>query len=219
MLTWWFGVGWLLGWWLLWRLDPPGSAPTGDAARRPEDATLDSTLATVSVIIPARDEEANLGALLGDLDHSLNRPAQVVVVDDESADATAAIAEAGGAALVATGGPPPGWAGKAWACWLGAERAGGRILVFLDADVRLAPGALHRVCTEQGRGGGLLSVQPYHVTERPYEQLSLYFNLIGLMAAGEFTPRRQQARAAFGPCMVCVRDDYLVSRRPRRRPG
>jgi 4,4'-diaponeurosporenoate glycosyltransferase len=85
--------------------------------------------------------------------------------------------------------------------------------VFLDADVRLAPDAIGRLRGElarAGSAGGLVSVQPYHVAERPHEQLSLYFNLVGLMAAGEFTPRRVDARAAFGPCLACRRDDYLT---------
>jgi 4,4'-diaponeurosporenoate glycosyltransferase len=199
VLTWWFGVGWLLGWWLLWRLDAPGSRGAG------------LRTGAVSVVIPARDEAISIGALVADLAQSTHRPAQVIVVDDESTDETAALAAGGGAEVLPSGGPPPAWTGKAWACWRGAQAAVSPVLVFLDADVRLAPDALDRLASEHGRGGGgLLSVQPYHVTDRPHEQLSLFFNLIGLMAAGEFTPRRVDARAAFGPCLVCRRLDYLA---------
>jgi hypothetical protein len=207
VLTWWFGVGWLLGWWLLWRLEAPGSM----RASRPAPGAAAAEPAAVSIVIPARDEAATVGLLLADLARGRHRPDQVIVVDDESTDGTATVAADAGAQVLPSGGPPPGWTGKTWACWLGARAASGPVLVFLDADVRLAPDALDRLAAEHDRGGGgLLSVQPYHVACRPAEQLSLFFNVVGLMAAGEFTPRRVDARAAFGPCLLCRRVDYLA---------
>jgi len=52
--------------------------------------------------------------------------------------------------------------------------------------------------------GGLVSVQPYHRTEKPYEQLSLLFNLVGLMAV----PLGPACGVAFGPAMATSRADY-----------
>jgi hypothetical protein len=52
--------------------------------------------------------------------------------------------------------------------------------------------------------GGLVSVQPYHRTEKAYEQLSLLFNLVGLLAV----PLGANCGVAFGPAMVTSRKDY-----------
>lgn len=102
----------------------------------------------ISVIIPARNEardlEATLEALLAQDDPAY----EVIVVDDRSTDATGEIAARLAARapekLVALSGrpPEPGWMGKPWAQRQGVERASGQWLLFIDADVRLAPGAL-----------------------------------------------------------------------------
>nr|MBA2280971.1 glycosyltransferase [Acidimicrobiia bacterium] len=189
-------VGWLAGWALLWRRPVLLDAPS--AARPPPTVAL-------SVIVPARNEEATLPGLLSSL-AAQHRPAtEVIVVDDASDDRTAAFGAAQGATVVPSGGPPPGWAGKPWACHCGAGVAVGDLLVFLDADTVLAPDALGRlVATHSERcPDGLLSVQPHHVTERPYEQLSALCNVVpvlasGIAAAGPARP----ARVAFGPCLV-----------------
>jgi hypothetical protein len=55
----------------------------------------------------------------------------------------------------------------------------------------------------------LLSVQPHHVTERSYEQLSAVFNLVAMMGTGAFTPRPSSTTpAAFGPCLLTSVADY-----------
>ena len=95
---------------------------------------------TVSVIIPARNEEATLPAILASL-RALPL-VEVVVVDDSSVDGTAAVALSGGATVLTASPPPPGWTGKARACQLGADAASGDLLLFLDADTVLAPDAL-----------------------------------------------------------------------------
>jgi dolichol-phosphate mannosyltransferase len=93
----------------------------------------------VSVVIPARDEEARLGpclaGLAGDPDVG-----EVIVVDDGSSDATASVARAGGARVVAGREPPAGWIGKPWALQQGLEAAKEVVVVSLDADTRPRPG-------------------------------------------------------------------------------
>jgi 4,4'-diaponeurosporenoate glycosyltransferase len=184
---------WSLGWWLLWRTPAPGGT-----------APLDG----VSVVVPARDEADNLGRLLPSLPAGL----EVVVVDDGSTDGTAEVARRHNATVVRPGDPPPeGWTGKAWACWHGAQATRNEQLVFLDADVVVAPGGLEAAVAEHGRlgpGGGLVSVQPWHAVERPYEQLSAFFNLIAPMSIDAFTPRRPRPTGAFGPCLVVDRATY-----------
>jgi 4,4'-diaponeurosporenoate glycosyltransferase len=191
-------IGWLAGWWLLWRV------PGLDAA------APDEQLADVAVVIPARNEADSLPLLLDDLAHQHRRPAQIVVVDDASDDATAALAAGHGVDVVRTAGPPPGWAGKPWACWRGAESTGGAAIVFLDADVRLAPDAVARLLATHAASGGLLSVQPRHVVGRAVEGVSTVANVVVLAGTGAFTPRPAVPTVAFGPCLVCDRGDYLA---------
>ena len=53
---------------------------------------------------------------------------------------------------------PPGWTGTAWACWTGALRATGEVLVFLDADTTLGPDALLRLLGTLDGSGGIVSM-------------------------------------------------------------
>lgn len=164
---------------------------------------------SVSAVIPARDEEATLPALLASL-RALDL-AEVVVVDDGSVDATASVARAGGATVLPASAPPPGWTGKAWACQLGADATGGDLLLFLDADTVLAPDALAGLLELHEVHGGLVSVQPFHRVVRPYEQLSSYFNVMSLLASGAFTRRASPGPMAFGPCLLTSRTDYVAA--------
>ena len=113
---------WALGFVFLFRVPP---------CRRREPA---AETPAVSVIIPARDEEDNLPALLASLARQDPRPAEVIVVDDNSTDQTAAVARRCGAAVVPSKPLPEGWRGKPWACCQGAEAARGDVLLFVDAD-------------------------------------------------------------------------------------
>ncbi len=164
--------------------------------------------ASVSVVIPARDEEATLPALLESLRRLTVGVAEIVVVDDGSRDATATVARDAGATVVPAGAPPPGWTGKAWACHAGARATSGDLLLFLDADTRLAPDALAGMLQLHDGHGGLVSVQPSHHVVRPYEQLSSYFNVVSLLASAAFAARPARRPMAFGPCLLTSRADY-----------
>ena len=190
-------VGWLAGWWLLWRVP-----------RLPAVATTPSVRHDVVVVVPARDEQRSLPTLLASLADQTVRPGRILVVDDGSEDDTALVAAAGGAEVVRAAPLPAGWTGKSWACHQGAALAGGTTIVFLDADVTLAPGALAAALDAAERQGGLLSVQPHHRVLRPYERLSAVFNLVGVMGVGMASPRRPRTSAAFGPCLITTRADY-----------
>jgi len=102
----------------------------------------------VTVIIPARDEAENIGHCLSALaqqDYPRSR-LRIIVADDNSADATAAIVssvacEDGRVALLRIPPLPAGWTGKTHACWVGsrAAAAGTEWLCFIDADIRADP--------------------------------------------------------------------------------
>ncbi|MEM7710148.1 MAG: glycosyltransferase family 2 protein [Pseudomonadota bacterium] len=104
----------------------------------------------VSVLIPARDEADNIGALLDTVLAQENVELEVLVLDDHSTDGTDRIV----ADMVARdprirllqGEPLPShWNGKQYACHQLAAAARHPLLVFIDADVRLAPDALARM--------------------------------------------------------------------------
>jgi len=184
---------------LLWRLPRP--QPRGRPA---------GTLPSVSVVVPAYNEEARLTPLLETLQQQTVQPIEVLVVDDSSTDGTAALARRLGATVVAAGPRPSGWHGKTWACWQGALHSRGQLLVFLDADTWLAPTGLEALVETHMLHGGLVSVQPYHVTHRLHEQMAAFFNLVVVASLNAFTPlgERLPAGGAFGPCIVCTRKDY-----------
>jgi 4,4'-diaponeurosporenoate glycosyltransferase len=158
----------------------------------------------VSVLIPARNEESTLPNLLSALQQQTFQPYEIIVIDDQSDDATAQIAEQAGVRVEQTAPLPKGWTGKNWALRTGYAASSGDILVFLDADTEPGKDMLRRLVATVQHLGGLVSVQPYHRTERPYELLALLFNLVGLMAiklgAG--------GGVAFGPAMATSRKDY-----------
>lgn len=98
----------------------------------------------VSVIVPARNEEEDLGPCLDGLLAQSYPAVEILVVDGGSTDRTREVARARGPRVQVIEEPPlpGGWVGKSWACWTGAQVARGEYLLFADADVRVAPEAL-----------------------------------------------------------------------------
>jgi 4,4'-diaponeurosporenoate glycosyltransferase len=178
----------------------------------PKQRCLEET-PTVSIIIPARNEEQTLPTLLKSLKHQEFAVAEVIVVDDHSEDATPRIANTYGARVIQAEELPRGWLGKPWACWQGACQARGELFLFLDADTSVEPGGLEKIVSSYLRVGGLLSIWPYHRMKRLYERLSAVFNIIIMASMGSFTLRGAKARSlgAFGPCVVCSKTDYFTS--------
>jgi 4,4'-diaponeurosporenoate glycosyltransferase len=200
-------VGWSAGFWLLARLPRPRTMGTAPRPDLPGGAATPGP--GLSVVVPARDEEHSVGALLASLAAQTTPATQIIVVDDQSGDDTAGVAGRAGATVMAGSAPPAGWTGKAWACHQGAGMATGELLVFLDADVTLAPEALAHLVDEHRRAGGLVSVEPFHRTERWYERLSAVCNIVTVMGTGAFTgPPWRPTPMAFGPCLVLSRLDY-----------
>lgn len=111
----------------------------------------------VSVIVPARNEEMNVGALLDGLLAQSHPPVEIFVVDDRSEDGTAGIVDAVAARdqrvrRIASEGPEAGWTGKTAALTRGASAAASPWLLFVDADVRLHPDNLRAALRAALRG-------------------------------------------------------------------
>jgi glycosyltransferase involved in cell wall biosynthesis len=125
----------------------------------------------LSVIIPARNEEDCLGNCLRSLVSQseetwlLGRDWEILVVDDDSTDRTAAIAaEFAGVSVMRPPALEKGWTGKANAVWAGAQAARGEWLLFTDADTIHEPGHLSRAIVEADRHkAAMLSYSPRQI--------------------------------------------------------
>jgi Glycosyl transferase family 2 len=107
---------------------------------------------SVSVLIPARNEEQNVRASVQAVLANLGCDFEIIVLDDHSTDRTAAIVRElarGDRRVRLESAPalPAGWCGKQHACFVLAGLARHPLLVFIDADVRLAPEALARMAS------------------------------------------------------------------------
>lgn len=145
-----------------------GRGATRSAPLRPVSGPAERT---ISVVIPARDEEGRIGpllrALVGD-----PQAHEVFVVDDQSSDGTAELARRLGATVVAGDVLPPGWVGKPWALQQGLEAATGHWLVTLDADVVPAPGLLGALVAEaEATGADLLTLGGRFVCDTPGQRV------------------------------------------------
>ncbi len=198
----WFMTGlsffcWLVAWGMFTRFR---RVPAIGAGRR-EDVRI-------SIVVPARNEEENIGGLLDSLrGHDLH---EVIVVDDQSEDETAAVAARQGARVLHGQSPPEGWHGKPWACYQGAQVATGDWLLFLDADTRFAGSGFARLAGLTEGEPKVHSVCPYHCVRAPYEQLSAFFNVIMILGMNAFTLKGEAAReiGLFGQVMLVSREHY-----------
>jgi len=107
------------------------------------------TLPSLTVIVPARNEEENLQRLLPSLLAQRYPSAEFLVYDDASEDGTAEVVRRQAdprLRLLRGEGPPPGWVGKVHALAEATKEARGEVLLFLDADAELLrPDALERL--------------------------------------------------------------------------
>ena len=123
-----------------------------------------------TVVVPAYNEADNIGDCVRTILASEDPCPRwsLVVVDDDSSDATAELARGAAAgnprfALLAAGARPTGerWVGKNWACHRAGEQLDSDWVVFIDADVRVEPGALRAALADaQAHGADLLTLAP-----------------------------------------------------------
>jgi hypothetical protein len=168
----------------------------------------------VSVLVPARDEATRIGPCLQAILASTSLPElEVIVLDDNSADGTGEIArnlaETDPRLRVVSGNEPPrGWLGKPYACAQLADRATGDVLVFVDADVIVAPDGLARTVLAM-RDSRLDLVCPYPkqqavgVAERLVQPLLQWSWLTLLPLRLAETSARPSLAAANGQLLCC----------------
>jgi len=195
-------VLWILGFLLLFRISYCEISVHGNTHRP-----------SISIVIPARNEEQTLPNLLDSLSNQLARKDEVIVVDDHSEDKTREVAESSWVKVLESLPTPEGWIGKTWACYQGASIASGEIIIFLDADTILEKNGLKNIVETYIEKGGVLSVQPYHKMRDLYEQLSAFFNIIVMAGIGTFSllGRRIKPIGLFGPTVVMKKQYYVDS--------
>jgi chlorobactene glucosyltransferase len=159
--------------------------PRVRAARGGEPRRAGPGRALVSVLVPARDEEANIGACLDSLLAQDDPNHEILVLDDRSRDATPDLIRARGFAAAAENPEarlrhlagselPEGWAGKPWACHQLALAARGEWLLFTDADTLHAPDCVRLALeTAMRHRATLLSAWPRQVLGSFAEKLVL----------------------------------------------
>jgi chlorobactene glucosyltransferase len=156
----------------------------GNLAQRQALLGAETESLPVAVIVPARDEADNLMRLLPSLLCLEPPPAEILLVDDRSTDATGAIAAGFSVRVLTTSEPPEGWSGKNWACVLGAKETTAPWLLFADADTWQAPNSLAAALSQaETDGADLLSVFPHQECHSLWERLLLPFAFAHYLAA------------------------------------
>ncbi len=200
------------------------------AERADASAAGKEPLPAIVAIIPARDEAESIGETVASLlRQDFAGEFEVIVVDDESRDGTAQVARGAAATLGATDrltvlagrALPPGWTGKLWAQHQGVEHVETgphppAYLLFTDADIVYAPGALTWLAATAQAGGFVLTslmakLRCQSLAERMFVPAFIFFFQMVYPFAWANDPRRATAAAA-GGCM-------LVRREALRRAG
>jgi chlorobactene glucosyltransferase len=179
----------------------------------------DPALPSLSIVVPARDEERSIEPCVRSLLAQRGAEAEVIVVDDRSGDETPVILArlqrefpvlqvVNGEAL------PEGWVGKPWACAQGARRATGEWLLFTDADSRHeAHASASTLAFARAHGADALSIMTGQDLESPAERaiLPAILQMI-VFASGPLTeindPQRPDRALANGQYLLVSRTAY-----------
>jgi glycosyltransferase involved in cell wall biosynthesis len=165
------------------------------------------------VLIPARNEEANIAAAVRSVLQSEGVELEVIVLDDGSTDRTAeivrALARTDPRVRLESAMPlPAGWCGKNFACHQLAAFARHPILVFMDADVRVSrPDSLARLAEFVGQSGAAL-VETNGLMEKLIIPL-IHFVLLGFLPIERMRKSTDpRFAAACGQILAVRRDGY-----------
>ncbi len=191
---------------------------SSDAHNPPTRGTLvaAATAGSVTAIVPARNEEAVIAACITSL-ASQPEIAEILVVNDQSTDATASVVRGlmekiPNLRLLESSGLPDGWVGKNHALWLGVQQARCAWLLFTDADAEHERDSVSRalqIAREQG--AALVSFSPEQVTETWYEKALIpfiYLRLAKRFSYEKVNDPNSPAAAANGQFLMMRRDVY-----------
>ena len=172
-----------------------------------------SSRPTVTVIVPARNEESCLGACLESLAGQTGGVFEIIVADDASTDRTRVIAQSFSSVRVVDAGlPPSGWTGKTNAMAAGAKIARGEWLLFTDADTVHKPGSVARAVAEAGqRGAALLSYSPEQEVHGFWEKAVMpviFAELAATYQPAQVSNTASSAAAANGQYILVSRAAY-----------
>ncbi|MDD5648377.1 MAG: glycosyltransferase [Dehalococcoidia bacterium] len=168
-----------------------------------------------SVLVPARNEEANIGGCAGGLLDQDYPDFQVIVLDDNSTDRTWQILQELAAkdtrlALMKGKPLPDDWLGKHWACSQLAEAADGELLVFVDADTYHEPGMLRGAASAMiAENTCLISALPRQIVASWSELLSIPAFYLGMLCGVPLELTRLQRN----PLLFAILGQFLVFRR------
>jgi len=167
------------------------------------------------VIIPARNEEASLGACLQSLLAQEHVDFEIIIVDDHSTDRTHEIASSFSdqrLRVIDAGPLPPGWTGKNNAVAAGAKVARGEWLLFTDADTIHLPGSLARSIEEaQRHHAAMLSYSPEQVVNSFWEKAIMpviFAELAATFRPSQVSDPNSPAAAANGQYILITRAAY-----------
>jgi glycosyltransferase involved in cell wall biosynthesis len=167
----------------------------------------------VSVIVPARNEEAGLAQCLESLVSQTGVSFEIIVIDDASTDRTRQIAESFSQVHIIDAPPlPPEWTGKNNALAAGAKAARGNWLLFTDADTVHHAGSLARSLEEvEERGAALLSYSPEQEVHGFWENAVMpviFAELACTYRPSEVCNPASRAAAANGQYLLMTRAAY-----------
>jgi glycosyltransferase involved in cell wall biosynthesis len=176
-------------------------------------------LIELTVIVPARNEEQNLGECLRSLVaqsesvFELGRDWELIVVDDQSTDKTAEIARSfPHVTVIEAAKLEKGWTGKNNAIWTAARKARGRWILFTDADTIHEPGDLHRAIHEATRHKvGMLSYSPRQRVSGFWQRvlMPLVFSELAMAyPPAKVSDPNQRIAAANGQFLLVEREAY-----------
>jgi hopene-associated glycosyltransferase HpnB len=191
---------------------------------RPLDGIASGGWPVVSAVIPARDEADCVGQTVASLlRQTYPGEFNVVLVDDQSRDGTAAVARdaatssgaAGRLTVISGSALPSGWTGKLWAQRQGVEACETaerppEFILFTDADIVYAPDAL-QVLVARAKADGLVltslmvKLRCKTFAERMFVPAFIFFFQMLYPFAWANNPRRATAAAA-GGCMLVRRE-------------
>jgi len=174
---------------------------------------LPRTTPQLSVIIPARNEEASLGICLESLVSQTGIDFEIIAVNDHSTDRTREIAESFKKVRVIDAAPlPEGWTGKNNAVATGAMLATGEWLLFTDSDTIHTPGSLARALTEaRDNRADLLSYSPEQIAVTFWEMAILpvvFAELARQFPPSKVSDPKSPEAAANGQFILIRRDVY-----------